>query len=94
MKKRILSVLITVVMLIGMLPVTVFAVGATNEIRRAVVQKDSDVILYPGNSAHVMQTGATVAIVLSIVSILCAGFAFVCYYFDPFKKLANKESYK
>ena len=59
MKKRILSVLIAVVMLIGMLPTTVFAASATNEIHWAVVQKDSDVILYLGNTAHVMQTGET-----------------------------------
>ena len=62
MKKRILSVLITLVMLIGL--VTVMSVSAsaadvTSEIHWAVVQKDSDVILYLGNAAHVMKTGET-----------------------------------
>ena len=57
MKKRILSVLIALVMLIGMLPTAVFAASVTDEIHWAVVQKDSDVILYLGNTAHVMQTG-------------------------------------
>ena len=59
MKKRILSVLITVVMLIGMLPTAIFAATAPENIHWAVVQKDSDVILYLGNAAHVMETGET-----------------------------------
>ena len=62
MKKRILSVLITLVMLIGLVSVmsiSASAAGVTDEIHWAVVQKDSDVILYLGNAAHVMQTGET-----------------------------------
>ena len=62
MKKRILSVLITLVMLIGLvtvMSVSASAADATSEIHWAVVQKDSDVILYLGNAAHVMETGET-----------------------------------
>ncbi len=62
MKKRILSVLITLVMLIGLvsvMSVCASAAGVTDEIHWAVVQKDSDVILYLGNAAHVMETGET-----------------------------------
>jgi surface protein len=62
MKKRVLSVLITLVMLIGLvtvMSVSASAAGETSEIHWAVVQKDSDVILYLGNAAHVMQTGET-----------------------------------
>ena len=62
MKKRILGILITLVMLIGLvtvMSVSASAAGGTSEIHWAVVQKDSDVILYLGNAAHVMQTGET-----------------------------------
>ena len=62
MKKRILSVLLTLVMLIGLvsvMSVSASAAGVTDEIHWAVVQKDSDVILYLGNAAHVMQADET-----------------------------------